>query len=270
MFGTLGRRKACCKGTGWLSWSNSDYDTSPRKAPGYNYIVCGLVKPHLQRRAQREVLEENFLCLAAEAECLLLYVLSPKLPLPPTTWIIRLTVKEWLFKNVFATMIQNTPECIGFLKGSILSLKCFYQETKVLLELYSYLVVTWSWKTGVIHHPTVTDTQVATWSATPHLLAILVQESYSFIKPARQQNKVSSLLSLENFQGYKALLACATELIQHWHGIWETGIARHLLQNTQQSGAWAYRNQEARKGEQVTKITNETVISETTILPGEG
>lgn len=53
MFGTLGRRKACCKGTGWLSWSNSDYDTSPRKAPGYNYIVCGLVKPHLQRRAQR-------------------------------------------------------------------------------------------------------------------------------------------------------------------------------------------------------------------------
>lgn len=53
MFGTLGRRKACCKGTGWLSWSNSDYGTSPRKAPGYNYIVCGLVKPHPQGRAQR-------------------------------------------------------------------------------------------------------------------------------------------------------------------------------------------------------------------------
>ena len=71
----------------------------------------------------------------------------------------------------------------------------------------------------------------------PTFLAILDQESYSFIKPARQQNKVSSLLSLESFQGYKASLACATELIQHWHGTRGTGIARHLLQNTQQSGA---------------------------------
>lgn len=59
----------------------------------------------------------------------------------------------------------------------------------------------------------MTDIHVTAWSATPHLLAIQDQESYSFLKHSRQQNKVSSLLFFENFQSYKASLACATELI---------------------------------------------------------
>lgn len=60
MFGTLGRRKACCKGTGRLSWSNSDYGTSPLKAPGYNYTVRELVKPQPQRRAQQGLSRREF------------------------------------------------------------------------------------------------------------------------------------------------------------------------------------------------------------------